>query len=302
MLDPRLRSLQLVAHHGSVTAAARVLHFTPSAVSQQLRGLAEEFGVDLVHQVGRGMEPTAAGRVLLRHIEALTARAEQARADLAEVQEAPGAIGLCGFSTAASVLLAPTAAALHEHFPELAVQVVEAEPARCVDLVVAGQCDLALLVADEHTPPDTDARFDQRPVLEDPIDLAVPAGHPLTTRARVRLADAAREPWIAARPASAYHRLCLSACQAAGFTPAIAHYADEWDTGAALVAHGLGIFLLPRLAPLHRDDEVVRLPLVGPSAPVRRIVALTRAGTTEQPVIAHALASITESAARVART
>jgi DNA-binding transcriptional LysR family regulator len=61
----------------------------------------------------------------------------------------------------------------------------------------------------------------------------------------------------------------LAACRAAGFRPTIAHYSDEWDTGAALVAYGLGIFLLPRLAPLHRGPEVVRIRLRGPSAPVR---------------------------------
>lgn len=128
--------------------------------------------------------------------------------------------------------------------------------------------------------------------VDDPLDLAVPVGHRLTTRARVTLRDAATESWIVANPHSAYHRLSLAACQAAGFRPSIAHHADEWDTGAALVAHGLGVFLLPRLAPMHRPEQVVRIPLAGPSAPERRIVALTRAGTGDQPAIAYAHATI----------
>lgn len=90
MIDPRLRTLQLVAHHGSVSAAARALHFTSSAVSQQLRGLSDELGVALVRQVGRRMEPTAAGHVLLRHAGALHARAETARAELAGAEDSPG--------------------------------------------------------------------------------------------------------------------------------------------------------------------------------------------------------------------
>jgi DNA-binding transcriptional LysR family regulator len=297
MIDPRLRTLQLVAHHGSVTAAARVLHFTPSAISQQLRGLSDELGVTLVEQVGRRMEPTAAGRVLLRHADALHARAEIARAELAAVEDAAGTIGLCGFSTAATTLLAPTAASLRDRFPDLAIQVVQADPARCVDLLLAGDCDLALLVVDDRVPPETDTRFEQRPVLDDPIDLAVPAGHRLAGRSRVTLRDAAAEPWIVSGPHSAYYRLAVAACQAAGFRPTIAHYSDEWDTGTALVAHGLGIFMLPRLVPLHAGPDVVRVRLSGPAAPVRHIVALTRAGSGEQPTIAHALRTIDDVAA-----
>ncbi|MEJ2889487.1 LysR family transcriptional regulator [Actinomycetospora aeridis] len=296
MIDSRLRTLQLVAHHGSVTAAAKALHFTSSAVSQQLRGLADELGVALVRQVGRRMEPTAAGHVLLRHAEVLHAGAEIARAELAGTEDAPGRIGLCGFSTAASRFLVPTAAALRDRFPGLAIQVMDAEPERCIDLLLAGDCDLALLVVDDRVPPGTDRRFEQHPVLDDPIDLAVPVGHHLTARSEVTLRDAASEQWITCRPGSAYHRLTLAACQAAGFRPTVAHYSDEWDTGTALVAHGFGIFMLPRLAPDHRAGEVVRLRLSGSAAPVRRIVAVTRAGAAAQPVITHALASITSAA------
>lgn len=66
-----------------------------------------------------------------------------------------------------------------------------------------------------------------------------------------------------AEPDTAYYRMFVSACQAAGFSPTVAHYADEWDSGAGLVAHGLGINLLPRLVPMHRTAEVVRFPLAG---------------------------------------
>jgi DNA-binding transcriptional LysR family regulator len=245
------------------------------------------------------MEPTAAGHILLRHAEALHARAEIARAELAGAEDSPGRIGLCGFSTAAARFLVPTAAALRERFPGMAIQVVEAEPARCIDLLLAGDSDLALLVVDDRVPPETDRRFEQHTVLDDPLDLAVPVGHRLTTQPEVTLRDAASEPFITCRPDSAYHRLTLAACQAAGFRPTVAHYADEWDTGTALVAHGFGIFMLPRLAPVHPGTDVVRLRLTGTAAPVRRIVAVTRAGAAAQPVIAHALSSITSAAGSI---
>lgn len=297
MIDPKLRVLQLVARHGTVTAAADALHYTPSAVSHQLRQLAAELGVELLTQSGRGVRLTAAATIVLRHAEVLHAQAERAHAELAAAADEPGgAFTLCGFSTAATHLLPPAAASLRDRYSQLSVRVIEAEPARCFDLLLAGDADLALLIATAETPPASDTRFDQHPLLDDPLDLVVPSDHPLTTRREVTLADAADEPWIVGRPGSTYHHLVLTACMAAGFTPNIAHYADEWDTGTALVAHHFGIILVPRLARLPESWPVARIPLHGEPAPVRRILAATRLGSRDHPVITTALTSITTTA------
>ncbi|MDR7302416.1 LysR family transcriptional regulator [Haloactinomyces albus] len=297
MIDPKLRVLQMVAHHGTVTAAAAALHYTPSAVSHQLRQLAAELGVELVTQSGRGIRLTAAAATVLRHADMLQAQAERAHAELAAAADEPGgSFTLCGFSTAATHLLPPAAATLRDRYPQLTVRVIEAEPARCFDLLLAGDADLALLIATADTPPTSDTRFDQHPLLDDPLDLVVPSDHPLTTRSTVTLADAADEPWILGRPGSTYHELVLIACMAAGFTPNIAHYADEWDTGTALVAHNFGIILVPRLARLHEDWPVARIPLHGDPAPVRRILAATRLGSHGHPVVTTALTTITSTA------
>ncbi len=297
MIDQKLRVLQLVAHHGTVTAAAAALHYTPSAVSHQLRQLAAELGVELVTQSGRGIRLTAAAATVLRHADVLHAQVERAKAELVAAADEPGgSITLCGFSTAATHLLPPAAATLRDRFPQLSVRVIEAEPARCFDLLLAGDADLALLIATADTPPTSDTRFDQYPLLDDPLDLVVPSDHPLTTRRTVTLADAADEPWIVGRPGSTYHHLVLTACMAAGFSPNIAHYADEWDTGTALVAHGFGIILVPRLARLHENWPVARIPLRGEPAPVRRILAATRLGSRDHPVITSVLTTITTTA------
>ncbi|MGJ7908743.1 LysR family transcriptional regulator [Actinopolyspora sp. H202] len=297
MIDPKLRVLQLVAHHGTVTAAAQALHYTPSAVSHQLRQLAAELGVELITQSGRGIRLTAAATTVLRHAEVLSAQAERARAELAAATDEPeGSFTVCGFSTAATHLLPPAAAALRDHYPHLRVRVIEAEPARCFDLLLAGDADLALLIATDDTPPASDTRFDQHPLLDDPLDLVVPEHHHLTDRRAVTLADAADESWILGRPGSTYHHLVRTACMAAGFTPDIAHYADEWETGTALVANDFGIILVPRLARLHQDWPVTRIPLRGEPAPARRILATNRLGSRDRPAITTALDTITRTA------
>ena len=298
MIDPKLKVLQLVAHYGTVTAAAAELHYTPSAVSYQLRQLAEELGVELVTQRGRGIQLTAAARAVLRHADALHAQAERAYAELASLTEEPsGSFTLCGFSTAATHLLPPAAAALRDRYPQVQVRVIEAEPARCFDLLLTGEADLALVINTADTPATADERFDQQPLLDDPLDLVVPAQHRLTALRNVTLADAADEPWILGRPGTTYHHLVRAACMAAGFTPNIAHYADEWDTGTALVAHHFGIILVPRLARLHDTWPVVRIPLHGEPTPARRILAATRLGRRDHPVIAASLSTIRTTAA-----
>lgn len=295
MIDPKLKVLQMVAQHGTVTAAAEALHYTPSAVSYQVRQLAEELGVELLAPSGRGITLTAAARVVLRHAEILYAEAERTYAELAAAADEPtGLFTLCGFSTAATHLLPPAASDLRDRFPQVTLRVIEAEPVRCFDLLLSGDADLALVTNTAETPPASDERFDQKPLLDDPLDLVVPEGHRLTGLSKVDLADAADEPWIVGSPGTTYHHLVMNACMTAGFTPNIAHHADEWETGTALVAHGFGIILVPKLARL-QDWPVVRLPLSGESAPVRRVLAATRKGKRDHPLVTAALERISSS-------
>ncbi len=290
MIDPKLKVLQMVDSYGGVTAAAEAMRLTPSAVSYQLRQLAEQLGVKLIEPAGRGIKLTAAARTVLRHTVVMQAQWEQARGELAATAEEPtGSFTLCGFSTAATHLLPPAAATLRHHHPRLSVRLVEAEPVRCFELLLSGEADLGLVVVTSDSPPLSDERFDQQPLLDDPLDLVVPVDHPLTRQRRVSLADAAREPWILGTPGGTYHQLVVTACMSAGFTPYFAHQADEWDTGQAMVAQGLGVVLVPRLARINTEWAVARVPLSGEPAPARRILAATRNGAARHPVVAQAL-------------
>jgi DNA-binding transcriptional LysR family regulator len=293
MIDPRLRLLQMVDRLGTVTGAAQALHYTPSAASYRLRQLAAEHGVRLMEPYGRGIRLTAAAHILLRHTAILNAQAERARAELAAASDEPGgAFTLCGFSTAATHLLPPAAARLRDRQPEVEVRVIEAEPQRCLDLLMTGDADLALIVSTAETPSESDLRVEQRPLFDDPLDLIVPADHALTQRRRVTLRDARNESWILGRPDSTYHHLVDAACESAGFTPDVAHYADEWDTGAALVARHFGIILVPRLARMPADLPVARIPLYGDPAPTRRVVSMTRRGSSQHPLVTGVLDDI----------
>ncbi|MBE7187408.1 LysR family transcriptional regulator [Jatrophihabitans endophyticus] len=293
MIDARLHVLRMLAEHGTVTEVARHLNYTPSAVSHQLQTLARDLEVTLLVQDGRRVRLTPAARTLLEHTDELFAQWETIRAEVARsAGESGGSLRMCGFSTAAAALLPFVARTVVEAFPRVVPRIIEADPEDCFDLLLADRADLAVVVATQSLPPSTDPRFDQQPLLDDPLDLLVPENHRLAGRSSVLLRQAADEPWLLDRPGRPHHQLVLAACAAAGFTPTAAHEAAEWDTGAALVAAGFGVALVPRLARLPAGYPIVRVPLRGDPQPARHIVTAVRRGSRRDPVLTTALAAL----------
>jgi DNA-binding transcriptional LysR family regulator len=291
----RLHVLRMIDAHGTVTAAAAALHLTPSAVSHQMRQLAREVGIGLLEPHGRGVRLTAAGRSLVQHADALQAGWERAKADLAAHGDGPtGPVRLVGFSTVVAGLLAPAAAALRESRPQLKVQVFEVEGSMDgFELLLSGDADVAIAVPLSEAPPLDDTRFDQQPLLTEPLDLLVSCDHPLKTAVDVTLADAAGEPWIVSGPGPCDLRpMALAACAAAGFSPRIAHHGKTNVGLAALVGRGFGVTLMPRLAPLPEYPPVARIPLAGDPPPSRRLLSAVRRGSEGQPHVALALDAI----------
>ncbi|MBW8171721.1 LysR family transcriptional regulator [Ornithinimicrobium sp. Arc0846-15] len=293
MIDPRLKSLQLVAWHGTVTAAAATLHYTPSTISAQLRSLAHDVGVPLMQRQGRTLVLTPAGSRLIDQAAELSYRWEQMHAELlAASPQAPQTLRLCGFSTAVASLLPGLAHRVMEAHPGSRVRIIEADPQECFELLLAGRANIAVVVTTAGLPRADDPRFEQRSLLSDPLDLLVPQAHPLADRTSVRLAETAQETWIMDHPGSTNHQLVLSACLAAGFTPNVGHAIVEWDAGAAMVHEGLGVALVPRLARLPAGYDIVRVPLAGDPSPSRHIRTGIRAGSSHSPLIATALSCL----------
>jgi DNA-binding transcriptional LysR family regulator len=292
----RLQALRAVEQHGTVTAAAAALHLTPSAVSHHLRELARELKVPLVEQHGRGIRLTPAAHLVVEHADALMARWEETRAALESYREGEaGLLRMCGFATAVAGLLAPAAAVLRRDHPGLTVQVSESGTPEGFGLLLSTDADLVLIDPNEDAPPPGDARFDQELLLEEPLDLLVPAGHALAGHAAVKLSDAAGELWvIPARGTCQHHERILTYCAAAGFNPRIGHHATEWPTIGALVANGLGVSLIPRLAEVPSESKVARVPLSGHPLPVRRVLACVRRGARDNPMIQHGLRALRE--------
>ena len=301
MIDPRLITLRVFARCGTIGATAELTGYSPSAVSAQLRELQRVLGMQLLAKDGRGVRLTATGRFLVAGSDPLIAQWESLRASAMEAgDQVQPHFGLGGFSSAAAHLLAPLAAALRTTRPLLEVQVLEADPARCFDLLVAERIDLAVVVAmQSESYGEDDPRFEQRVLLDDPLDVIIPGDHPLASRETATLEELASEPWITEAAGSTYHSLFTAAFTAVGVTPRIAHEAIEWETHIAFVGAGLGVGLLPRLAPLHGAENVVRLRITGTAKPTRRIVAAVRRGSIASPLIQESLGILQANANRI---
>jgi DNA-binding transcriptional LysR family regulator len=273
MLDVRrMKVLREVAAHGSFSAAAEALNFTQSAVSQHIAALEREAGTQLVDRGSRGVRLTEAGRVLVDHADAILARLDCAEDDLAAVAGLRGGrLRLTCFQSAGATLVPRAVAAFHERHPRVELGMVVAEPDEAAARLRSGDADLAIVYDHESTPGLLAPELEVTELIDDRYDVIVPRGHPLADRRRLSLADFAEEPWIASTSGQGCRRITETVCRAAGFEPRVAFEADETLAAQALVAAGVGVTMLPRLALTSIHPGVVARPLH--DAPVRRVLA-----------------------------
>src|SRR3954462_7753210 len=119
MLDVRrLRVLKAVVDTGSVTGAAQRLSYSPSAVSQTIGALEKDAGTSLLERIGRGVQPTAAGRLLAEHAAGVLARIAEAEQALADLRAGhTGRIRLAAFPTAGAAFVPKAVAAFRAQCP-----------------------------------------------------------------------------------------------------------------------------------------------------------------------------------------
>ena len=293
MIDSRrLRTLRAVADHRTVTAAAAALYLTPSAVSQQLAGLARDIGVPLLERRGRSVVLTGQARVLLSHAEGMRELAERTRAALDSWADGSvGYVRVGSLATAIGALVGPAIVRLRGERPALTVRVSEQEPEDALGLLDAGELEIAVTVDYPGAPSREDARYRRVDLIDDVMDAVVPAGHPLAGRSSIDLKELAGDVWVGAAASDACAHIVTGICAAAGFSPDVQYYCREWDAVAGLVAAGVGVALIPRSAQPLRPGGLTVLPVAG--APASRLLfALVRAGTELDPGIRAALGAL----------
>ncbi|MBE1461069.1 LysR family transcriptional regulator [Kibdelosporangium phytohabitans] len=238
MLDVlRLRILAAIAAHGSVTKAAKHLNYSQPAVSHHLARLEAETGAKLVQRAGRGIRLTPEGEHLARRATEIVGRVDTAAAELsAMVGLRTGRVRVAGFQSALATLVPHAAGTLRREHPGIELHLVEAHPRVALDLLRAGQVDVAVIFRyDDTTPGDIRATH----LFDDPMYLL--SLHPGQTLAGNRDAT-----WIAG--CENCRREFLDACHRASFVPHITYTSDDTIVQQALVAAGMGVTTMPGLA------------------------------------------------------
>jgi molybdate transport repressor ModE-like protein len=300
----RLRVLQAVARHGSVTAAAAELHVTTSAVSQQLAKLERESGTTLVERSGRGIRLTDAAQLLAGHASALLSMAEMAQADIdARAGTVTGRLVLASLPTATRGLAAPALRLLARAHPALRVELTEADSSQSIPALVQGGVDLVIAHEWSNAPLAAFDGLTKTLLIEDLADIAVPAAHPLagndaeTPEGALELAQLGAGPWICGTPGTSCHEWLTVTLRSVHLEPQIAHTANEYATQLALVAAGLGVAVMPRLGRGHVPAGV-RMIVVRPTLR-RNICALWRTTAARRPAINAVVSALRDAAERV---
>lgn len=277
-----LELLRDLRERGSLAAVAAATHRTPSALSQQLRTAQRTAGTPLVEPAGRGLRLTEAGELLADGADEVTAALARVEARLEEHRGDPvGTVSVAGLPSGLTALLPGALALLADSSVELVVDDVDlaehdyASAAADADIVVAHSLT-------SETPAGSEG-LRSTVLAREPLDVALPADHPLARRSQLRPHDVIDEDWIAV-PEHYPFDTVLQRIEAACERPVTRRLRmRDNQLVAALVASGQGIALLPRFT-TRTADELVLVPLAGVRS-ARWIVALSRADRAERAAV-----------------
>ena len=299
MLDMRKLLLLRELHaRGTLAAVAEALAFTPSAVSQQLAQLQREAGVPLTERVGRRLRLTDAGLRLVEHAEALLTRVEEAEAELqAAAGAVHGPLRVASLQTPMLSLVPPAVRTLTARYPELRVELVEAEPEQSLPALALGEFDVALAEEYDDAPRRRLPDLEREELCRDGIVAVLPAAHRLAADDAVRLEALAGETWLSPHPDTAFAQSAVRTCRlVGGFEPDIRHWANDIAIIVELIAAEQGVALLPSLTLADRDPRLAIRPVAGARL-ARTIFAFTRRSGAARPAVRAFVGALREAAA-----
>jgi DNA-binding transcriptional LysR family regulator len=267
------RTFTVVCDEGSISAAARELGYTQSAVSRQVAALEQDVGAPLLERLPRGVRPTPAGEALLPH--ARTVWGELGRARDSVRRAAAGTVGVLRLAAvpSAAVDLVPRALrVLREHDASSRCLLHTGLSPALLDQVAVGDADLAVVT---DFPPGIphDPALARTHLLDDEMVVLLPLGHRLAAgRRRVSLRSLSDESWVEDNAGS--ERMLVRAASRAGFEPRLELVAGDLLGKVGLVSGGLGVALAPGLLTGGLPPGVAVRRLVDP--PTRGVYAVRR--------------------------
>lgn len=267
-----LRVLEAVARNGSVTEAAKELHYSQPSVSHHLGRLETATGAKLIQRVGRGIRLTPEGVLLAQRAAEIVGRVNAASVELAaRVGLRAGRVRLAGFQTILSTLIPKAAAELSRSHPGIELNLVDVHPVEALKLLRSGHVDIALIFRHVDTPLEEEG-FRLTHLLDDPLYL-------ISQQPDQRLEDHRDSAWVGG--CERCRAGMIAACERVGFSPRIAYSSDDMVVIQSLVASGMGVATLPGLAlEAHRAPGIHTTELADSA---RQIYAVTYGDPPDPP-------------------
>jgi DNA-binding transcriptional LysR family regulator len=294
--ERQLRILRELGELGSVAAVAEAMLVTPSAISQQLRLLQRGVPVPLTERRGRRLVLTEAGQALAAAAVGVESALARARHSVDEWAERPGGpVSVAAFHSAAAAFFPPLLRAFgapEGPRPLLADEDVAQD--RFAPLT--REYDIVLGHRLEYAPP-WPGSVAVTALLREPLDVAMPAGHPLAERPALTPREVAAYPWVTVHDGFPLLATVEALAAAAGRRLDVVHRVNEFTVAAEVVAAGGVLALMPRWTRPHHPDVVLR-PLRGVHAH-RHIDALHRPERAARRAVRAVLAELPRAAAAI---
>ncbi|MFG1941351.1 LysR family transcriptional regulator [Nonomuraea sp. NPDC048826] len=280
-----LKVLASVARHGSVTEAAKELHYSQSSVSHHLTRLEAATGAKLIQRVGRGIRLTPEGRTLALRATEIMGRVDAAANELAaQVGLQAGRVRLAANASSLSTIAPQAAIALARSHPGIELVFVDRHPVEALQMLQHGEIDIALIFQHAGASLEEEAGFRFVHLCDDPIYL-------ISRQPDDSMAHHRDSPWIGG--CSRCRSELDNVCRHAGFTPRFGSLSDDMVVVQALVAAGKGVTILPGLAlRAHRRPDIHATELTGFA---RRIHAVTYGDPPDPPATLALIQALRDS-------
>ncbi len=264
----QLRYFLAVARHLSFTRAAEALPLSQPSLTNQIRKLERELGVELFERTTRRVRLTPAGEKLVAEAQEILNLVEATELEMHEYSGLKRGRVLIGtIPTVGAFSLPPLLAEFRRGFPGIELAIQEEGSDVLLDMLLDETIDVAVITAAEAHP---SGALERRCLVLDEMVVLLPDGHRLAGRAAVALGELASEQFVLFKPGYGLRRIVVDACAAAGFHPTIAFETSQRETIYGMVQEGLGITLLPRSG-IHRGDYTWHLVPLQPPAVQREL-------------------------------
>lgn len=255
----QLRYFLMLADELHFGRAAAKLHISQPPLSASLRQLEDTLGVKLLERSSKSVRLTTAGEVFQRQARRLLEELEESRIMMQRIAEGASGVLRIGFTPTMLFRGLPLALQkLKSAHPGIEVKLLERSSSDQVESVESGQLDIGFI----HAMPLPDA-LEKLTLASEPLLGCVPRHHPLAQRQSIRLKDLCHDSFITFRRdlSPYYHDRIMGLFHVADLTPNVTHEVSQWLTIIALVAHGMGVALVPNSLIDTQFSNVSFLPL-----------------------------------------